>query len=359
MPRVKHQDRVTLKTAIREIYWNPLGNQSKVGKLPAVSDLQVLLNYRVHNDPINKAAKEKIIRKFGIQEDEKQRVNELPQKVLKYEKYVGRDTIREIKDSVLKEFEAGSNFCDTLFFERFDVERITDEDVWGDAIPDWNLDTQKIFDDDRAEVILLNNLSKMIFGKNLPRVSKNLLLELQGSLYGLDPAARLFLLYEFAIRESMQKAAVLDSRLNKLAGIRDLQFLISLKQWYSPSTGNPRNVPWSFMQGYEQPISNLNLWVGVLEPLCQPEWKPIRQWFLNTLYGAEDSNTEGWCWQKIVEFKQSGPRRNEPNVFNSEPMDIKESINRSGKLGTKDKETEKTIVKPGSNRYQIYGQHGL
>ena len=58
MPRVKHQDRVTLKTAIREIYWNPLGNQSKVGKLPAVSDLQVLLNYRVHNDPINKAAKE-------------------------------------------------------------------------------------------------------------------------------------------------------------------------------------------------------------------------------------------------------------------------------------------------------------
>ena len=84
MPRVKHQDRITIRTAIREIYWNPLGHRTKVGKLPSVSDLQVLLNYRVHNDPIDKLAREKIIQKFEIQEDEKQRVNELPQRVLKY-----------------------------------------------------------------------------------------------------------------------------------------------------------------------------------------------------------------------------------------------------------------------------------
>ena len=371
MSRVKHRDRGTLTAIIRDIYWKPLGNQLKVGKIPAVADLQVLFNRREYNDPIDKAAFEKTIQKLGIQESEKQRVRKLPQDVLKRENYVGRDTIREIKDSVLEELKAGSHFCDRLFLKRFDTERITDEEVWGDAIPDWSLDTQKIFDDDRAEIILLNNLSKMIFGKNLPRVSKNLLLELRQSLYGLDPAARLFLLYEFAMREAMKKATELDKRLEKLAGIRDLQFLISLKQWYSPSTENPRNVPWLFMQGYEQPIPNLNLWVLVLEPLCQPEWKPIRAWFLNTLYGDGDLNAEGWGWQKIVEFSLSGPDRKsiidrwkgKDSTLKWEQMDTKElknqTVGMSPRYRKEDKEPKNSRVEPGPDTYQIYGRHGL
>ena len=94
------------------------------------------------------------------------------------------------------EFSIGKGIVDRKFLETWRVPKIKMDAITTQP-PNYAIDAE-LFDDTKAELLILNSICQKLFGHNIPVVSYKMALKLRDSLKGLDPAVKLFLLLEFS-----------------------------------------------------------------------------------------------------------------------------------------------------------------
>lgn len=286
MPAPLHPGTPRIKAAIRQMYI------TTGGKLPTDTHMAELFSGTVHSPQAQMYAN-----------------------VLKANSSVHRKTIAPIRRAVEREFQAGRNYVDRRMLDG--EPRIKESEI--SERKDWYTTESSGLDDIQAELLLLNYIHLGVFGKNLPRVSVAVAKRMSRSLTGLDPAAKVFLLAEYAVRNAIKKRLTKFPELAPLvsvedvAGTKDLDFLIATKPW---QWNQNLAVPYEYMSITGE-APQLRTWVVLLEPLCLPAWEPVREWYLLALYsngaslqadsgkldiGLGDSRQLPIAWQTILQL---------------------------------------------------------
>ena len=207
--------------------------------------------------------------------------------VLKAGGTVHRKTVGLIRREVEDEFKAGHNFVDRRILDG--EPRIKDSEIT--EREDWYTTEHSGLDDSQAELLLLNHIHRGVFGKNLTRVSAAAAKRMSASLVGLDPAAKTFLLSEYAIRNVIRRRLqqypdlAPDVVVEEIAGTKDLDFHVATKPWQWKQN---LVVPYDYMANVGD-IPQLHTWIVLLEPLCLKGWESVREWYLFALYNNETS----------------------------------------------------------------------
>ena len=268
MPAPTHPDRFRIKAAMRQLF---LGGH-KAGQLPSLPHMRRLFEQAKSAD-------------HGQLEDRHDLV--VYRYVLRERSEVGLSVLRQCRNEVNDEFKRGMNIVDSRILIAENEPLMDDSEIWSSQPPDYG-DSDSLFDGDKSELVLLNTIHRGVFGYNLPKVSAEMAVRLRQSLLGLEPAAKTFLLVEYAVRNSIRKRIHRnpnlgdDEKMQELAETRDLEFLIATKPWQS-------NLNYSVPYEYTSSIGyapKLKFWTQLLEPLCLPRWRSVRDWYLFALYNS-------------------------------------------------------------------------
>lgn len=293
MPAPTHPDRFRIKAAMRQLF---LGG-STAGQLPSLTYMKRLFEQAKNTDSEHLEDRHDMV---------------VFRSVLRERSEVGLAVLRQCRDEVIDEFKRGMNIIDSRILISENEPLLDDSEIWSGQPPDYG-DSDSLFDDDKSELLLLNTIHRGVFGYNLPKVAAEMAVRLRQSLMGLEPAARTFLLVEYAVRNSIRRRIHFssnlqnDKQLQELAETRDIEFLIATKPWQSTQGVY---VPYEYMSstGY---APKLKFWTQLLEPLCLPEWRSVRDWYLFALYNSASTlaaNAEAYSLQ-------IKPGRREPTTW--------------------------------------------
>ena len=286
-----HPDKAKIKTAMRQLWWNPIDPKNRVGKLPSRESMKELFE---------KTDSKRVGREIEYSG------------VLKVRSSVSRKVIGDCRDEVKTEFAIGKGIVDRKFLETWRVPKIKMDTIT--TQPPNYANEAELFDDTKAELLILNSICQRLFGHNIPVVSYKMALKLRNSLTGLDPAVKLFLLLEFSIRQGIHILTANNNLkrtdLNEFAKTVDLEKLIALKMWQSKSDINSKeNNPFD-----DNGMYKLQTWILFLEPLCFPEWKEVRDWYLLSLRGGIPKHFGTWNWKKILLWQENLLLRNDAKI---------------------------------------------
>ena len=330
-----HPDKPKIKAAMRRLWWNPIDPKNKVGKLPSRESMKELFE---------KSDLERVDVELEYSE------------VLQNRSSVSRQVLGDCRDEINAEFVIGKGIVDRKFLETWRVPKVK-IDALTTQPPNY-ANEAGLFDDTKAELLVLNSICKRLFGHNIPVVSYKMALRLHKSLMGLDPAVKLFLLLEFSVRQGIHILTADEklkrTDLNEFAKTRDLENLIALKMWQSKCDVNSnKNNPFG-----DNGMYKLQTWILFLEPLCFPEWKEIRDWYLFSLGGKIPKQLRTWNWQKVLLWQENVLLREDAKIETEVPevkrkaKDIGKEIEKISKDGNKDEAAR-------ISRYQTRGAINL
>lgn len=211
--------------------------------------------------------------------------------VLRSEKKLSFAVLDRCLSKVNKEYEQNRVFLrnDLLSTSALDRRALKPATI---RPPDYENESSLI-SDESVEMQQLNLIHTAVFGKELTEVGVTLLRRLTRSLAGLDPVAKVFLIAEFEVRETLRLEQqshpdayeMSAESINKLCLGRDIELLLAIRPW---TQVQEFSLPWDFLAE----LSGSNIYtplVRFMEPLDQPEWEPVLNWYSLALYSSQSS----------------------------------------------------------------------